>query len=166
MPLLLVLLVSGGSYCLFIDDIVNMTSLNDPMFSPCFLKLSASQANPGQNKTSLKNDRRPPIRVLCRPVIVPAVPSTPSHAYTHPMPHAADARQRERTIRAPFGRRGNASRPLHLLRLTPLCEFVRKFAPICFFFDEMPYSKTENQQKMITFALSEAIKAHAFLRAF
>ena len=160
MPLLLVLLVSGGSYCLFIDDLVNMTSLSDPMFSPCFLKLSAFpvcfQANPEQ-KRSTPGIRALCVRMLCRPGVVrpDAVPSTPSHAYTHPMPHAADARQRERTIRAPFGRRGNASRPLHLLRLTPLCEFVRKFAPICFFFDEMPYSKhkrhtkTENQQKMI-----------------
>ena len=61
MPLLLVLLVSGGSYCLFIDDLVNMTSLSDPMFSPCFLKLSAFpvcfQANPEQNKP--KNVVRP-----------------------------------------------------------------------------------------------------------
>ena len=73
MPLLLVLLVSGGSYCLFIDDLVNMTSLSDPMFSPCFLKLSAFpvcfQANPEQ-KRSTPGIRALCVRMLCRPGVV------------------------------------------------------------------------------------------------
>ena len=157
MPLLLVLLVSGGSYCLFIDDLVNMTSLSDPMFSPCFLKLSAFpvcfQANPEQ-KRSTPGIRALCVRMLCRPGVVrpDAVPSRccasgccavqafvcpgvcasgccavqvfvrpgvcasgccasvccAVHSVArlpHPMPHAADTRQRS----TPFGRGGNAS---------------------------------------------------------
>ena len=65
------------------------------------------------------------VQVFVRPDAVRpyAVPSTPSHAYTHPMSHTADTRQRERAIRA------------------------QKFAPILFFLDEMPYSKTEVPKK-------------------
>ena len=173
MPLLLVLLVSGGSYCLFIDDLVNMTSLSDPMFSPCFLKLSAFpvcfQANPEQ-KRSTPGIRALCVRMLCRPGVVrpDAVPSRccasgccavqafvcpgvcasgccavqvfvrpgvcasgccasvccAVHSVArlpHPMPHAADTRQRS----APFGRGGNASRPCTF--------FPQKFAPDLFF---------------------------------